>query len=234
MGVSRAYRPPSTFEKFGDVRYTFDGVPLRIVTLARGNVDAETLLVRELGYLGQFLDNRLGVDMRIFEENMGGRIKRIQYEAPKGTTLLPSKPYDFVNGEAMTIRGVEYEVKWRPWRDAQFILGQTYIDLDSSLKEDSMIAPKLASTLNYFHKLPGGLDLSLMYSKSGQSRLVSSTQENVFPKSRTDLRLAWPVRFGRTKGELAAVVQNLGAPYRVLDPVFKFERRAFVTLQLEN
>lgn len=234
MGVSRAYRPPSTFEKYGDVRYAFNGAPLQIVTLARGNVDAETLLVRELGYLGQFLDNKISVDVRAFQENMGGRIKRMQYDVPAGTTLLPSKPYDFVNGESMTIKGLEYEVKWRPWRDAQIILGQTYVDLDSSFKEDFKIAPTLASTLNYFHKLPGGLDLSLMYSKSSPARLVSSSLENVFPKSRTDLRVAWPVRIGRTKGEVAAVVQNLGSPYRDLDPVFKFERRAFVTLELEN
>ena len=235
MGVSKAHRPPSTFEKFGDVRYASKGVPLQIVTLSRGNLEGESLLVHELGYLGQFIDNRLSLDVRAFQENMGGRIKRIQYALPAGTTLLKSAPYDYVNGEGLTIRGLEYELKWRPWRDAQFILGQTYIDLNSSFWEDSLIAPKLASTLSYFQKLPGGLDLSVMYARSGEARLVSSTlPNNFFSKSRTDIRLAWPLRIGRTKGELAAVVQNVGAPYRDLDPAFKFERRAFVTLQIEN
>ena len=49
-----------------------------------------------------------------------------------------------------------------------------------------------------------------------------------------DLRLGAPLRFGRNRGELALVVQNVGLPYQDFDKRFLFQRRAFVTLQLEN
>jgi iron complex outermembrane receptor protein len=42
------------------------------------------------------------------------------------------------------------------------------------------------------------------------------------------------MRFGSNRGELALVVQNLGAPYGDFAPNFQFQRRAFVTLRVEN
>jgi iron complex outermembrane receptor protein len=61
------------------------------------------------------------------------------------------------------------------------------------------------------------------FSSSGQRSL-----------SRTDMRLSAPVAWGPKKGEVALVVQNLGAPYADFSPRFQFERRAFVTLRVEH
>ena len=52
--------------------------------------------------------------------------------------------------------------------------------------------------------------------------------------TRTDLRLGLPLRFGTNRGELALVVQNVGTPYQDFSPEFRFQRRAFITLRVEN
>jgi iron complex outermembrane receptor protein len=48
------------------------------------------------------------------------------------------------------------------------------------------------------------------------------------------VRLGWPLRFGANRGEIALVAQNLGSPYADFAPEFTFQRRAFVTMRIEN
>jgi iron complex outermembrane receptor protein len=52
--------------------------------------------------------------------------------------------------------------------------------------------------------------------------------------TRIDMRLAMPLCFDRQRGELALVLQNLGSSNPDFQANFLFERRAFVTLRLDN
>ena len=233
-GVSKAYRPPSTFEQFGNVRYALNGVTLQAITVARGNIQPESMLVREIGYLGDFANLGASLDVRAFHEQIGGFVRRQKYALPRGTTLLPSNPWDYVNDESFAIQGLEYQLKWRPWRDAQIIFNQAYTDINSTDPATALAAPKLASSLTFFQKLPGGLDLSLTHQDSGKVTPQGAGYQHQLAMTRTDLRLGLPLRFGSNRGELALVVQNLGSPYQDFAPEFQFQRRAFVTLRVEN
>ena len=234
-GVSKAYRPPSTFEQFSDVRYALNGVALKAVTVARGNIQPESVLAHEFGYLGDFPGMAASLDVRVFHEQLGGFVRRQQYALPPGTTLFPSNPWDYVNDETFSMQGVEYQLKWRPWRDAQIIFNQSYTDIRSADAGTALAAPKLASSLSYFQKLPGGLDLSLTHQDRGAATMQGAGVDDQVAMTRTDLRLAAPLRFGRSRGELALVVQNLGGlPHLDFDQRFQFHRRAFVTLSVEN
>ena len=233
-GVSKAFRPPSAFEKFSDVRYVLNGIPLQITSLSSGQVQPENVLAREVGYLGDFPSLGLHLDLRVFHEQIGGFVRPQQFTLPPGTTFFTSNPYDYLNSEDVTIQGAEYQLKWRPWRDAQFIFNQSYTDINSVDRGTALAAPKLASSLTYFQKLPGGLDLSLMHQDSGTVTLQGASFRDQVAMTRTDLRLGLPLRFGRNRGEVAVVVQNLGMPYADFSPNFQFQRRAFVTLRVEN
>lgn len=226
-GVSKAFRPPSTFEKYSDVRYVWNGFLLKATTVASGNVQPESVLARELGYLGDFPSLGVNLDVRVFHEQIGNFVRRQAYVLQPGTV-------DFVNSENFSIQGVEYQMKWRPWRDAQVIFNQAYMDISSTDPGSALAAPKLASSLTFFQKLPGGLDLSLMHQDSGTVTLQGSGYYNQVAMTRTDLRLSAPLRFGPNRGEVALVVQNLGVPYQDFSPTFQFQRRAFVTLRVEN
>ena len=221
-GVSRGFRPPSAYEQFADVRYAWNGHLLAVTTLASGKVGPENVLARELGYLGYFPKLQLNLDVRVFHEQISGFI----------TQLKDTRPKDYANTDNFSIQGLEYQLKWRLWHGARLTFNQAYINMDAQDPATALAAPKIASTLALFQKLPGGLDLSLMHYEGGVATLHGSSP-NIY-MNRTDLRLGWPLRFGARKGELALVVQNLGQPYQDFDPAFTFQRRAFMTLQVEN
>lgn len=223
-GISKAYRPPSTLEKSANVRYTWNGILLRVTALASGKVQPESVVVREIGYMGDFPRWGLNLDARIFHEQINNFVRFQKFEG---------RPSDYVNSENFAIQGLEYQLKWRPWRDAQIIFNQAYTDIRSVDPDIALAAPKLASSLIYLQKLPGGLDLSLMHQDSGTTAPQGSGADHV-AMTRTDLRLSAPLRHGRQRGELALVVQNLGLPYLDFDKDFRFQRRAFVTLSVEN
>ena len=234
VGISRAHRPSSAFEQFGNVRYSLNGIALQALTVARGNIQPETLLAREVGYLGEFPGWRASLDVRVFHEQIGGFVRRQQYALPPGTTRFPSNPWDYVNDEDFAIQGLEYQLKWRPWRDAKVIFNQAYIDIRSADLGAAAAAPKRAITLTFMQRLPGGMDLSLMHQDNSKVKPQGAGVGTQAAMMRTDLRLGLPLRFGANRGELALVAQNLGSPYQDFSPESRFKRRAFVTFQVEN
>jgi iron complex outermembrane receptor protein len=234
-GVSKAYRPPSTFEQSSNVQFSSNGQLLRIAALSQGNLQPESVRVRELGYLGDFPKWGVNLDVRIFHEQMGGYINSDNTYLPGDTSLVPTEVLHYYNAKNFAIRGAEYQLKWQPWQGAQFMLNQAHIHIGDNERKtgQAVAAPALASTLSYFQKLPGGLDFSLMHQHSGTHRLSGGTTKVVNIK-RTDVRLGWPLRFGANRGEIAVVAQNLGSPYADFASDFTFQRRAFVTLRIEN
>jgi len=230
VGGSRADRPPSTYEKSADVRFYWNDHLLQITTQSSGNVTREDVLSTEVGYMGVFPSLRLNLDVRVFKERINGFIRQFNASLPK----------DYFNQDDFTIQGLEYEMKWQPWTGAQFRLSQAYIHssmVDQGLHTDSgmaLAAPKLASTIAYVQKLPGGLDFTLLHQDSGTMTLQGAGRDDQFAFTRTDVRLAKALRLGSNRAELALVVQNLASPYPDYAPSFAFQRRAFVTLQIEN
>lgn len=230
VGSSKAFRPPSTYEQFADVRYIWNGHLLEVTTLASGQVGAESVLARELGYLGTFAALQLNLDVRVFHERIGGFIRQLNGTRPK----------DYANTEDFSQQGLEYQLKWQPWQGARFVFTQAMVHsslVNGDQKSDTglaLAAPRLANTITYFQKLPGNLDLSLMHQDSGTVTLQGAGRFDQVAMTRTDLRLAAPLRLGQQRGELALVLQNLGSPYHDFAPTFAFGRRTFVTLRIQN
>ncbi len=236
-GAARAYRPPSALEQRGDIRYTYNNTLLQVSTLARGNIAPEQVLVRELGYLGNFPAWGASLDVRAFDERISGFVTRKQYTLPAGTSLLPSTPWDFVNSEHFAIQGIEYQLKWHPWPGAQAGFNQSYSHLNflqpPSDPDLASVLPNLASTLFVSQQLPAGLSFTLTHQDSGTMSLQGSGKDKQ-ALTRTDMRLSKTLQWGAHRGEVALVLQNLGAPYLDFDRTFLFQRRAFVTLRLDN
>jgi iron complex outermembrane receptor protein len=236
-GVSRAFRPASTFEQFANVRYSYNGIPLLVTTLASGNVRPESVLARELGYLVDLPKVAVQLDVRAFHEQISDFIvHKKRYLLPADSNSSPSNPWDYFNGQDFAISGVEYQLKWRPWRGAQFIVNQAFTHNTFDNPGDALAAPARAGSVTYFQKLPGGLDLSLIHQDNSKATLqgAGSSVDGQVALSRTDLRLAMPLRLGNNRAELALVVQNLGSPYADFSPAFQFVRRAFLSLRVDN
>lgn len=229
-GISRSFRTPSAYEKFADVRYRImPNYTMGPTTLASGQVSSETVLTRELGYLGDFPRWGLNLDVRVFHEQIQGFIRQLNLTLPR----------DYANDDNVGIRGLEYQAKFRPWAGAQMSLGQTITRIGAKFDDvndqaTNWAAPTLASFVTLHQQLPGNVDLSLMHQNQGRAVLPSAGFGDQYAMSRTDLRLAKAMRWGSTRGELALVIQNLGLPYPDFRPEDFFERRAFVTFSLEH
>ena len=230
IGASTAYRPPSDYEKFANVSHYWHGQLLRVTTLSSGNVQPEHILAREIGYLGAIPSVNLKFDLRIFHERIGDFIRQLNTLTPK----------DFANLDNFAIRGLEYELKWQPWNSARFRLTQALIRNNVAGQYSALgagmelVAPQLASTLAYVQQLPGGANFTLTHQNSSKQTLPGAGLLDQTTIIRTDLRLAAPLRLGGKPGELALVVQNTGSPVMDFAPAFAFQRRIFVTLQVEN
>jgi iron complex outermembrane receptor protein len=228
VGTSKAHRPPSTYEQFANVRYVWNGILLGVNTLASGHVVPERVVTNELGYLADFPQWGMSLDVRAYREKVNGLIRQLNATLPR----------DYANDEDFAIQGWEYQLKWRPWTGAQFILNQAYTDIGAVFASDgngtSFAAPKRASTLVYFQKFANGLDFSLSHQDSGTATLQGAGLGSRMAFTRTDVRLGLPLRWGAHAGEVALTVQNMGSPYQDYALGHGFQRRAFVTLRLDN
>lgn len=243
-GVTESARMPTLFERAADVRYIFSRAapfpyslfsspanPYRYYA-ARGNVGMEKLLSREVGYFGNFRDRRLTLDVRGYIENMDDRIDRDTYSIPPNPRVN-----DFINAWAFKVRGIEYQLRWKPFETTEIWLNQSFQRLiwDSSARQvGDHLPPSHATTIALFQKLPLELDLSVMFHAMGAMTWRNAV-EQLPGRHRVDVRLARPFRIGSTRAEAALTVQaaNGGYPEFLLTENFKFERRAYGTLRLE-
>jgi iron complex outermembrane receptor protein len=233
-GVSKAFRPASNYENFANLRFVWNGQLLGINTLGRGNVQPETVVAQEIGYLGDFPKQGWSVDVRLFREQIDGFIRQYNRSGIRY----------YLNEEDFPIHGVEYQVKWRLWPGGQLVWNQSYVNIDAALTRPggihnefsgtSMAAPALASSLVYSQKISSDWDVMLAHHDQGTAVASGSGVGSQVAITRTDFRLAKALRWGESRGEVSLVVQNLGVPYPDFDPAFSFQRRAFVTLRLDN
>ena len=232
-GLSRAYRPASTFEQRSEVRYYYsnpllnlNNVLLSTTFLGTGGVQPEAMLARELGYLWQLPSRRLTLDLRLFDEQIDGIIRQ---------STDPVTGIKFYRNEgSFAIQGLEYQLSWQPWNGAQLSVNQSVIHNTSPKGDISSAAAQRAGTLTLLQQLPWGLDVSLLHQQGSDKRLPDSGHLDQRSISRTDLRLARRWRTDGRLAELALVLQNLEAPYPDYAPRAQFQPRAFVTLRLHQ
>ena len=225
-GVSKAFRPPSTFESFSDVQVRMNGNFYSQLILSNRILQTEEVLTRELGYLGNFPVPGLNLDVRVFQEQLRDLISQ--------SSDPVTKIKYYANQDNFEIHGLEYQLKWKPWTGGQLVLNQAFIRNNSKDNDHEAAAPTVANSIVFFQKMSHGLNLSLMHQSSGLAALPGFNSGTKTTISRTDVRLSAPMNFGLNKGEVALVVQNLSEPYADFSPRFQFERRAFVTLRVEH
>jgi iron complex outermembrane receptor protein len=230
IGSSTAHRPPSMFEKAGDIRYVVNGILLDETVVARGQVRPETIRASEIGYLAEFPVRGDSLDVRIFHERIDGIIQRSLYAIPDGTKLLPpSSAFDYVNGPGFSIRGIEYQLKLHVSQGAQLLLNQSLLRSDAADKNIADSIPTHESSILLSNRFVNGAELSLGHYRSA-AYTWQSAENLLVATHRTDLRLAMPFRVGSTRCEGAVTVQNLGQPYNDFLPTFQFRRQAFASL----
>jgi len=227
-GVSSAFRPPSAYEKYAAVRYyDLNGANPITTVLASGQVGPEKIYSRELGYNLSLPTLGVSGDVRLFEERITDGIER-----PK--KAQDSDPDDYRNIDNYRITGAEHQLQWKPSANSLLFLTQTWTDVAGAERfRVSHSAARYAMSLAGMYTNDAGYVWSVMHAQSEDIALMSDS-ERLYSVARTDVRVAKPFRWGRSKAELSFVLQNADQPYRDGDWKFRFDRRAFVSLQVEQ
>lgn len=262
LGANRSARTPTLLELAGDIRYypspadaaslIAAGQPLYALLAlnnmpvwlrkSSGNLGAEKLFTREVGYFGHFRPLQLTLDVRGFIERMDGRIEDgvANYVPGYNLPIAPFTPIpinDFGNRHGFLVRGLEYQLRWKPTATTELWLNQTFLRLVwNEQKSDKLTLqpPRRAATLALFQQLPREFDLALMV--HAQTPMTwGSAGETLPAQLRVDARLAHRFRVGATRGEAAIAAQAANghqATY-LKKHDFAFQRRAYATLRLE-
>jgi iron complex outermembrane recepter protein len=242
--VSRALRLPTIYEERVDGALRFnDGRLIDKVYLGNMDLDPETMLSYELGYLGRFPDQHLTLDLKAYHDTLEDLI-----------TLAKNYPYpDFdnrtffhVNSGKLIVNGIETALTYRPRKRSMLGLNWAYAKAkgsavdsfrDSSDSADwtyedlSEDVPTHTYSVFGMHRLPGQIDVSALYSRVSQMKWLGNG-DRLGPQDRLDLRVAKHFQAGATRNSLALVVQNALDEYLEFREENVFDTRAYVELTI--
>jgi hypothetical protein len=191
VGVARAFRKPSYMEIGGHIRVDFpDDSPLtgpaqdnfqEFMTRVMGNdrLGNETLLAFEVGYLGQFLDNRLTVTLDLYCNLLRDVTMLETHIVPdqQGLPDLDDSYFHFINGRHLNIYGSELGVRFNLSRSVSLVASWAHRQsFHSETNESFRETPKNLFTLGGRFHTEWGLVGSL-YAFS-RSELWDNSVEN--------------------------------------------------------
>jgi len=261
VGASRAFRAPSLFEQRGDWRWVALATSIPAFAgkyqtqfLARKRLAPERVDSVELGYLGDYKRFNASLDVRAFYERIPNRIHTSS--APLGAPYCPdpnslsclySLPADYaVNAEKVTIRGIEYQLRWQPLADTRLLVNQSFTTISSSLVDDGFnavdakrivqqsenSAPEASSTIMLIQQLPWDVQLSLAQHHVSSIRWTLRQNTPVPAYIRTDWRLAKSFRVGPQNFELAYTGRSTTSEYGDFREHYIITPRHFVSLSM--
>jgi iron complex outermembrane receptor protein len=238
-GFSNAYRPPSAYENYAYVRYfdTNGKNPTPPLVLSSGTVKPERVAASELGYQLNVPSRHLSADVRIFHEHLSD-----------GMVINDAAAADFSNQDDYITRGLEYQLEWRPKVGNRLVFNQAWTEvsglpyvLPAEKGEDrhgfrvSYGVPRLATNLAWMQNLDGGWKLTLAHSHADGAALMGvHSPSDLEVMRRTDVRVAREFRIGTHKAEVAVTVQSLGGSIQDGARDSYFDRRAMMSLRLEQ
>lgn len=246
LRMAKARRTPTLFEEHGDWRYDapaglLASLPpaLRSLPLAQSGrtvaaLSDEHILSRELGYLGDFADWRLNVELRLFHDQVRDLIG--QYRYPVQTIL---GLYDADYQEALGLRnesqasahGAALDLRWQPWLGAQVNLSGSRTTVMTDSASLAKAAPKHTASLLFRQALPADTSVALGYYRV--SRMAWRGGGDIPPFDRLDLRLAKRFRWGGQTAEIAWVTQNILGTSPLFEPAYRDKRVSWLHIRYE-
>lgn len=229
LGISQGLSAVGSYASDSDIKTTINGKLFDQMFLGTGKLDPEKMTVSELGYLYNKPEWGLKLDARIFHN-------RFDDLAGLEIIAVPDDLFDgvartYVNNQAVTQRGLEYQLMARPGRNGWLVLSQSWVSTDSNDAYYPRSAPR--HTLSLLASRPfAGVDVSLGYYRISTMRWLQASSDSRY--NRLDLRLARSWRYSGGTLAAALVVQGLLGEevesFRFYDRQ-SFDRRGFLSLK---
>lgn len=225
-GYARGWRQRNLFEVNGDIRAIDPNDEVLLVQPYRPNPELRRSRIDtvELGWLAHLLSIRSIVDARLFNERIRDFVVREATAvdpATPGTPLLGTviPPSHYVNlATPVTLRGLEYELRFQPDDDTTVLLTHTMIDRRS---DDAAVRERTApytATLSWIAAWPCGWQTTLTLLRQGPlaggDGFVPGFRYVAAPYTTADARIAWHGRWVDRKVEVALTGTNLGGRHQ--------------------
>lgn len=233
LGYTQAWRTASILAYRGN-HVEVDGS--RVVSRGNPHLPAERLDSWEIGYLGNWRQWRMSLDVRHFREKVRDRLMEVR---PDASRVLSEQSIQDIR-----IAGYELQWRWQPLDSTRLLINHASLRLDSRLSDNGEViqatpgshfsdanglatgpdglpepqyavyqrlaegsAPRRSSSLMWMQKLPAGFDFSLMRYWVDAIKWTRNTDAEKY--HRTDARLAYSFKFAGQRGELAYTAQSL-------------------------
>ena len=207
LGYSSAFRTPSLFEQKSDWRVRDENQQtLYIKYLSRGGLIPERVRATDLVYQGRTRGDVLGIDMRIFREELSRLITGELYILPPTSgSMINPVAYDLRNNADATQQGSEFQINWRPVAGTKLTLNDYRASTISNKTALSASAPARSSSLILSHINRSGFSAYAAYTKlqpmtwlgeataSGPQKILAMSLQQTVKLSQASLRysLTW-------------------------------------------
>ncbi|WP_172599998.1 TonB-dependent receptor plug domain-containing protein [Sulfuricystis multivorans] len=261
FGMTSAVRTPTLFELASDVRFHPQDVASLLAANKRleallawahqpfllykasGGAQPERLKVIEFGYFGNLSELRLTLDLRAYLEKMEDLLAKDR-RANVAWYVTPANPFGIPAGEAIPVqdfrntpglrsRGIEAQLRWKPFQTTEIWLNQSFQHLHWEEDGNRPFPPSRATTIAWFQQLPGAWDITVIYQSLG-SHSWGAGSGPLPTQQRLDARLARQFAIGTTRLEAAIAIQaaNGSLPVYAAGSAMQLERRLWGTLRL--
>lgn len=203
FGISRALRTPTVIEKQGQFAVGAPGSPREGPA---GELLPETILSREISYLGEWPQRHLTLDLKIFSDDVRDLIDLVGVRSGAGAEAFPQNA---VNSDSARQAGIEGQLAWRATPQDQLLLSAAYLDIDSAdqLGQYSRSAPSRSAHLLWSHRFAAAWDASVgVHAQSAYRASASSDPQRGY--GRVDARVARRFIAPRGTWELALTLEN--------------------------
>lgn len=222
-GYARAWRDRNDFQLYSDIR-AIDPVDGRVLArpyLPNPDLRNPRIDSFEIGYLGRFRPGNTTVDLRLFNE----RITDFVYRAPQPVTAdnpilapyIPSTRYENL-GSPVTLLGLEYQIKTRPYAGSQIIFNHSMIDRRTSDAAVASHSAPYTASLSWLQDWGSGwssmVTVLRMGPLAGGDGYVPRFQYLAPAYTTTDFRIARRFLVGNQNVEVALSGINLGASHQ--------------------
>lgn len=238
MGVSQAIRSPFIFEEFGNSLLTSDlyssGVfqftAVDQLTLPNDDLDHEKIISREIGYYGQFMNNKILFNVRLFKDNLNDLIYSTTASAPDDNIPGDGEADMYKNVASTEITGAELEIDLRPDTSLRFYGNLTYLKIKSndipqtnlSLEYENS-SPEWVSSLMAIKQFNENYSGSIEYHHIGGMRWMDvpgtsagTLKDNSY--NTMDLRISKSSRQNNRTSKISLILKNLLGEYSSYNP----------------
>lgn len=231
--ITAGKRTPSLLSVYQNTVITFaDGTEIDQIIGNTGSADEESLNVLEVGYLGQFLQGDLTLDLKLFKE----QLRDARYDAEEAVADIDGERRVWRNGLDWNNKGAELQVRYQP--DERWLMSwqYAYIDIDGELPDDTSpesigthIPKHNTSLLLAYRPLPAWQISGVAYHTSEMEWTGGDEVDEI---TRLDLRVARDLQFADWKGKIEFIAHNVTDDYIDYDEENIFESRFFIRLKL--